>query len=282
KRHVGVATDVAALHASLADAEAASDLTDRREVGLGHLRRAVLGAHDRLRDDLDERNARTVVIDKRARRALDATRGSTDVRQLARVFFHVRALDRNADDLAIFELDLNRALERDRLVELADLVVLTHVGVEVVLAREAARRRDRAVQGEAQADRAADRLGVHDRHRTGQAQVDRRDERVRLGVVELLVRGVARGREHLRLRIQLDVHLEADNRLEDLESLVEVHKLRHQSAPPLSAGALSSSGAPHSSTRRVSRAAETRYRRASSYAGARNWIPTGSPSSAER
>src|SRR5690606_12916941 len=74
KRHVGIATDVAALHASLADAEAASDLTDRREVGLGHLRRAVLGAHDRLRDDLDERNARTVVIDKRARRALDATR----------------------------------------------------------------------------------------------------------------------------------------------------------------------------------------------------------------
>src|SRR5690606_19059832 len=90
--------------------------------------------------------------------------------------------------------------------------------------------------------------------------------------------------EHLRAGVELDVHLEAEDRLEQLERLVEVHQFSggHQRVPPFRAGALSSSGPPQASTRAASRAAPTRYRRASSRAGARNWMPTGSPSADAR
>src|SRR5690606_32812836 len=283
QRDVRVAAHVAALHARLADAERAGDVADRAEIRLRELRRAVLGTEDRLRHDLDERHARAVVVDERRRGALDAAGGSAHVRELARVLLHVRALDRDVEARAVGKLDLDGALERDRLVVLADLVILAEVGVEVVLPRKAARRRDRAAEREAQADRAQDGLAVDDGHRSGQAEVDGRDERVRLSAVELLVGRVARGREHLRARVELDVHLEPDDGLVLLERGVEVHERRsHQRASPFSTGARSSSGAPHSSTSSASSAALTRYRRASSYAGARNWIPTGSPSSLAR
>src|SRR5699024_6448398 len=110
QRHVGVAAHVAALHAGLADAEAARDVADRAEVRLRDLGGAVLGAVDRMRHDLDERYTGAVVVDERTRCALDAARGSADVRELARVLLHVRALDRHDDDLAVGELDLDRSL----------------------------------------------------------------------------------------------------------------------------------------------------------------------------
>src|SRR5690606_25880151 len=131
QRDVRVAAHVAALHARLADAERAGDVADRAEIRLRELRRAVLGTEDRLRLDLDERHARAVVVDERRRGALDAAGGSAHVRELARVLLHVRALDRDVEARAVGKLDLDGALERDRLVVLADLVVLAEVGVEV-------------------------------------------------------------------------------------------------------------------------------------------------------
>ena len=65
------------------------------DVGLRDLGRAVLGAVDRLRHDLDERHAGAVVVDERVLGALDAAGRAADVRELAGILFHVRALDRH-------------------------------------------------------------------------------------------------------------------------------------------------------------------------------------------
>src|SRR5690606_29010425 len=72
QRHVRVAAEVAALHARLRDAERTDDVTDGGDVRLRDLRGAVLGAEDRLRDDLDERDPGAVVVDERVLGALDA------------------------------------------------------------------------------------------------------------------------------------------------------------------------------------------------------------------
>jgi len=61
----------------------------------------------------------------------------------------VRALDRHGEDGAVVELDVDAAHPGDRLVELADLVVLRQVGVEVVLSCESARGGDLATEGQA-------------------------------------------------------------------------------------------------------------------------------------
>ena len=106
------------------------------------------------------------------------------------------------------DLDVEVALDAQRLVVLRDLEVLRHVRVEVVLAREAAPRRDRAVQRQADLDRRLDRRLVDDRQRAGQAQADRAGVRVRLGAE--LGRAAA---EHLRRGAEFDVRLEADDRL---------------------------------------------------------------------
>ena len=58
---------------------------------------SVLGAVDRLRDDLDERHAGAVVVDERVLGALDAAGRAADVGELAGVLLHVRALDRHRE-----------------------------------------------------------------------------------------------------------------------------------------------------------------------------------------
>ena len=95
QRDVGVAAEVAALHARLGDAQRDHDVADRLHVGLRDLGRTVLGAEDRLRDDLDERHSRAVVVDERVLGTLDAAGRAADVRELAGILFHVRALDRH-------------------------------------------------------------------------------------------------------------------------------------------------------------------------------------------
>ena len=119
-------------------------------------------------------------------------------RALAGVLFEVGALD--ADARAVGQVE--EAVDVERLVVLADLVRLRHVGIEVVLAVERARL-DRAVQGQADAHRQLDRLPVEHRQRAGQAERDRIDVGVRL-----VAEAVRRSREQLRRRRQLDVHLE--------------------------------------------------------------------------
>jgi hypothetical protein len=215
----------------------------------------VLGAEDRLRHDLDERHTGAVVVDERVLGTLDAPGRAADVRQLAGILLHVGALDRHLEAGAVGEFDLDGALEGDRLVVLADLVVLREVRVEVVLAREPRRRGDLAAEREAEADRVMHRLLVDDRQRARQSETDGRDHGVRLTGATVGRGRVRCIREHLRLRVELDMHLEAEHRLEHLERLVEVHQfcLGHQTAPFCAAksspnarsGALLMSGCPH-------------------------------------
>ena len=72
--------------------------------------------------------------------------------ELAGILLHVCALDVDGEFLATGKLNLDLTIERDRLVELADLVVLREVGIEVVLAREPTGRSDAAAEGQPEAD----------------------------------------------------------------------------------------------------------------------------------
>ena len=65
---------------------------------------------DRLGDDLDQRDAGPVVVDQRVLRAVDAAGGPADVRGLAGVLLHVRALDLDPAGLAVV-LDVEVAVD---------------------------------------------------------------------------------------------------------------------------------------------------------------------------
>ena len=75
---------------------------------------------------------------------MDAAGVATDVSQLASILFHVSSLDGDGEDIATRNLDVDGSFERDRLVILRGLKVFGKVWIEVVLAREAAVRRNRA------------------------------------------------------------------------------------------------------------------------------------------
>ena len=96
EREVDVASQRPLFHAHIADTKGAQYVAQFGDIGLRHLRRQSSCAGNRLGDDLDERDAGAVVVDERIVGAVDATGGTTGVRQLARVFFHMHALDFNA------------------------------------------------------------------------------------------------------------------------------------------------------------------------------------------
>src|SRR5436190_7930747 len=99
-------------------------------------------------------------------------------------------------------------VDAEGLVVLGDLVALRVVGIEVVLAVEDRVRRDLAPERETKEDRPLDRLPVRHRQRARQCEAD--GARVRVRRVEVRHPAAA---EHLRLRLQVNVDLEADDRL---------------------------------------------------------------------
>src|SRR5690606_21963556 len=107
-------------------------------VGLGLCRRSDV----RPRDDLDEWDARAVEVAERLRRRLDSS-AVADGEGLARVFLLMGPLDADPNRLAL-GVDVEPTVVTDRNVELADLVVLGEIGVEVVLAVEHRLLADRA------------------------------------------------------------------------------------------------------------------------------------------
>jgi hypothetical protein len=150
------------------------------------------------------------------------------VDRLAGILFEVGAGQVDAmGHLADEELDRS-ALDHRRFV-LADLVALGQVGIEVVLAREDRKRRDRGADREAEADGPLDRAAIGDRQGAGQGEVDRR----RLGVG----RGAERGRgaaEDLRAGRELGVGLDADHDLVAADERRAAHGVL--SFPPAAAG----------------------------------------------
>ncbi len=90
------------------------------------------------------------------------------VHQLAGILLDMNALDADRLGLTV-HVDLDRALAHDRVVELADLIALRQIGVEVILAVEARPFVDLCVDRHAGAHRLPDALHIrhrqHPRHR---------------------------------------------------------------------------------------------------------------------
>ena len=244
---VGVDAHGALLHLRVGGTDGDEDRPQLTHVGLGLLRGADVGTAD----DLDQRHAGPVEVDQRVVAAMDAATAAADVRRLAGVLFQVGSLDTDADAAGQVE----PSVDADRLVVLADLVRLGHVGIEVVLAGEG-RAPHRAVERQTQPHRQLDRLTVEHRQRTRQAERDRIDVGVRL-----VAEPVWRRREELGPRRQFDVDLEPHDHLVTVER------------PPLGDVRVAHLGALRSSS------AAVRNMRDSSSAGANTWTPTGSPSS---
>ena len=162
--HVGVTAQRALLHPDVGDTQRAQQVAQHGRRRPAPPRAPGPGPLDRLGDDLDQRDAGAVVVEQRVVGPVDPAGRPADVQRLAGVLLHVRPLDADPVGLAV-DLDLGPAVVRDRLVVLGDLVVLRHVGIEVVLPGEAAPFGDLAAQRQADADRGLDRLGVHHRQR---------------------------------------------------------------------------------------------------------------------
>ena len=190
------------------------------------------------------------------RRPLDAAR-STDVGVLTGVLFHVRALDVHAHDLAVVKFDVDVAVVGDRFVVLRGLEVLREVRVEVLLTREPAVLGNRAVQCETDLDRVFHRFLIDDRERARKAERDRGDGRVGFGG-----ENIGRAVEHFGCRAELDVDLDAEDRVVLLDRLVVVERLDVgvgvHLAPPSRAVALFRIGPPQDSSSSASSAPPAR------------------------
>ena len=129
------------------------------------------------------------------------------VHHLAGILFDVDALD--ADLLGTFlGLDLDRSLADDRMIELADLIALRQIRVEIVLAVEAGPGVDLRLQRHSGPHRLAYAFLVQHRQHARHGGVDEAHLRVGLGAE--LRRGAG---EELGLGRDLRMHLEADHDL---------------------------------------------------------------------
>src|SRR5436309_6411460 len=126
--------------------------------------------------------------------------------RLPRVFLDVDA-DQLEAALAPAAPHRERAALAQRPVVLGDLVVLGHVGIEVVLAREDALLAQPAAEREAELERSVDGGAVRARERPREPEANRAD--IGVGLVPERSWAVA---EHLAPGVELDVALESDYR----------------------------------------------------------------------
>ena len=99
-RRVHVAAQRALLHPHVGDAERAQHVAQLGDVRAGDLGREEPGARHRPGDDLDQRDARPVVVDERVLGPLDAAGRAADVQRLAGVLLQVHPLDADPHRLA--------------------------------------------------------------------------------------------------------------------------------------------------------------------------------------
>ena len=205
-RHVGVAAEAALLHIAVADADPGHDLVQLARIGHG----LVAGTDVGLGHDLEQRRARAVEVDA-------ALADEVFVQRLAGVFLEVGAHQAHGL-LLVAEVEADLAALHDGDFELADLVALGQVGIEIILAREDAARSDGGSQRQPELDRALDGAHVHHGQGAGQREVDRAGLRVGLGA-----EGRGRAAEDLGLRGQLGVRLEADHDFIALDQFALAH-----------------------------------------------------------
>ena len=191
---VGVAAQRALLHVHVADAELAHRRAQQPQPLAGLLGGAQVG----LGDDLRERRAAAVEVDDARVGAVDAPAGA-DVDELGGVLLEMHAVDADLPE---------RPAAAQRLVVLGDLVALGQVGIEVVLAVEDRARRELGAEREPDHQPEVHGARVGDRQAAGQPQADRAGARV-----GRLAEGQLAAAEHLRRGRELDVDLQADDRL---------------------------------------------------------------------
>src|SRR5207237_1674075 len=99
---------------------------------------------------------------------------------LARILLQMDALDADRPGRAALQIDLDFALADDRVVELADLIALRQIRVEVILPVEPRPGIDLRIQRHAGAYRLPEALLVRHGEHARKGGVDERDLRVRL------------------------------------------------------------------------------------------------------
>ena len=190
------------VHIGVGDASGDEDLLKGLEVGEGFLGRLDV----RLGDDLHERGAGAVEIDEG---------GVGEVGGFGDIFLEVDAVE--FDDLAgvldvflsvlgiVVIVERDAAAEAEGEVHLGDLIVLGHVGVEVVLPVPDDGRRGGAAKEHAGEDGALDGEFVENGKRAGQAEASRAG----VGVWLVGKRGFATAK-HFGVRFDLAVNFESD------------------------------------------------------------------------
>ncbi len=123
------------------------------------------------------------------------------VHQLARILFDMDAFDPDglgrAFGVLLVEIDLDRALADERVVELADLIALRQIRIEIILAVEAAPAVDLGTDRHAGAHRLADAFLVGDGQHAGHRRIDQAD----LGVLGSAPNAVAAPEKSLALEV---------------------------------------------------------------------------------
>ncbi len=134
------------------------------------------------------------------------------VHQLARILFDMDPFD--PDDLVLGNagllvgIDQQLPFTHQRVVELADLVALRQIGIEVVLAVEPRPLVDLRLDRHAGAHRLADALAIGHGQHAGHCRIDEADLRIGLGT-----EGSRRAAEQLGVGGDLRMDLEADHDL---------------------------------------------------------------------
>src|SRR2546425_4528206 len=195
-RHVDVEAARALLEPHLGDAGVDEDVAQGANVVLGF----VGGAHVRIADDLEERDAGAVEVHERV-----SPSAILPMLQRSGVFRERRAPDPHT----LPAPQLQPAVHRQGQVVLRDLIPLRQIGIHVVLAVELGVMGRLAVQREPRRDRELDRATVRHGQRTGKSKADWANERVRRRTEPARLAAA----EHLRLGVELDVGLDPDDEL---------------------------------------------------------------------
>ncbi len=217
--HVHVGAQRAFLHVAVAGAEIAHDAAQFSQICAGFFRAADVG----LAHDLHQRDPGAVEVDERQRRMLVVHRFSC-------VMLQMQASDADRFRAAVGKLDRHRTGADDRVLVLADLVACRKIGVEIVLAIEAAHQIDVRGKPEPSAHRLCDAFAVDDRQHPRERGID--EAHLRIG------RGAEPGRrpaEQFCRADHLGVDFETDHDLP--RAALACDRVAHADRPTLSLSA---------------------------------------------
>ena len=160
KVDVGIDPQAPLLHVAIADAEIHQQQLQFVEPSPRLLRRTQIG----LGDNFAQRGACPIEIDARV-----AGAGALVVHALAGVLLEVDADDPHFSRPSPLGIDhFQLPISGERQVELADLVALGEVGIEIILPVPLRERCDVAIEGQGGTDCQVEGPAVHDRQRTGE------------------------------------------------------------------------------------------------------------------